>query len=154
HSEVDLRALVVDAVGDAQAAGPDHEWSVDAAESPVVVSGDDARLRQVLANLLANARLHTPAGTAVTARLTKADGRARLDIVDDGPGIDEGLRDRLFERFARGDASRSRRAGSTGLGLAIVRAVVEAQHGTVSVESKPGRTVFTVELPLAAASVG
>jgi two-component system OmpR family sensor kinase len=71
----------------------------------------------------------------------------RVTVTDDGPGIDPAIRATLFERFARGDASRSRRAGSTGLGLAIVRAVVEAHHGTVSVESEPGRTEFAVELP-------
>lgn len=149
HSRVDLRTIVVDAVGDAQAAGPDHEWSVDAPDGAVEVLGDDARLRQVLTNLLGNARVHTPAGTEVTAKLRVRGDRARIDVVDDGPGIEEAVRATMFERFARGDASRSRRAGSTGLGLAIVRAVVEAHHGTVEVESSPGRTVFTVELPLA-----
>ena len=74
---------------------------------------------------------------------------ARITVTDDGPGIDPAVRATLFERFARGDASRSRRAGSTGLGLAIVRAVVEAHHGTVDVRSEPGETAFTVELPLA-----
>lgn len=158
HSRLDLRTVVVDAVGDAQVAGPDHEWSVEVPEGPVEVSGDDARLRQVLANLLANARVHTPAGTAVHVTVTpepgdgEAPGVVRIEVADDGPGIDAEVRDTMFERFARGDASRSRRAGSTGLGLAIVRAVVEAQHGTVSVESEPGRTVFTVELPLAPAA--
>ncbi|MFF2274341.1 sensor histidine kinase [Agromyces sp. NPDC058126] len=152
HGRVDLRAIVVDAVGDAQAAGPDHDWSVDAPDDAVEVSGDDARLRQVLTNLLANARLHTPAGTEVVARLRVDGDRARLEVVDDGPGIDESVRATLFERFARGDASRSRRAGSTGLGLAIVRAVVEAHYGTVEVASEPGRTAFTVELPLATAA--
>lgn len=169
HSRIDVRTIVVDAVGDAQVAGPDHEWSVEVPDAPVEVAGDDARLRQVLTNLLANARVHTPDGTAVhvaveprrgaiaaaraasstTGSAAAGAGTVRITVVDDGPGIDDGVRERLFERFARGDASRSRRAGSTGLGLAIVRAVVEAHHGTVSVESEPGRTAFTVELPLA-----
>jgi two-component system OmpR family sensor kinase len=162
HSRIDVRTIVVDAVGDAQVAGADHEWSVEVPDAPVEVAGDDARLRQVLANLLANARLHTPEGTAVHVTVeprpparsgaaggAPASGSVRITVADDGPGIDDAVRDRLFERFARGDASRSRRAGSTGLGLAIVRAVVEAHHGTVSVESGPGRTAFTVELPLA-----
>ncbi|WP_394554680.1 sensor histidine kinase [Agromyces sp. MMS24-JH15] len=144
---VDLRSLVADAVGDAQVAGPDHEWSV-VADDPVSVTGDEPRLRQVLANLLANARVHTPAGTSVEVRLTRAPDAARIVVVDDGPGIDPEVRDSLFERFVRGDSSRSRRAGSTGLGLAIVQAVVDAHGGEVVVESEPGRTAFTVELPL------
>ncbi|RXZ48464.1 ATP-binding protein, partial [Agromyces binzhouensis] len=73
--------------------------------------------------------------------------RVRVTVTDDGPGIDPAVRATLFERFARGDASRSRRAGSTGLGLAIVKAVVAAHRGTVDVESEPGRTVFAVDLP-------
>lgn len=155
HSRIDVRTVVVDAVGDAQVAGSDHEWSVEVPDAPVEVPGDDARLRQVLTNLLANARVHTPAGTAVHVTVAPEVARSlvRITVADDGPGIDPVVRDTLFERFARGDASRSRRAGSTGLGLAIVRAVVEAHHGTVSVESEPGRTAFTVELPLAPASV-
>ncbi|UIP57646.1 sensor histidine kinase [Agromyces marinus] len=152
---VDLGRLVADAVGDAQVASPDHSWRVDAPASEVVVDGDASRLHQAVANLLANARVHTPEGTEVVVGLsvpTAADGgaeRARITVADDGPGIDEGVRASLFERFVRGDASRSRRAGSTGLGLAIVKGVVEAHGGTVAVESAPGRTVFTLDLPLA-----
>ncbi|QAY72115.1 HAMP domain-containing histidine kinase [Agromyces protaetiae] len=153
HAPVDLGALAADAVADAQAAGPDHDWSVVLPADPVIVDGDEPRLRQVLANLLANARVHTPEGTRVVLGLTVETGStgdvARLTVSDDGPGIDPAVRDRLFERFARGDASRSRRAGSTGLGLAIVRAVVEAHDGTVDIESEPGETVFTVTLRLA-----
>ena len=150
---VDLRQVVVDAVGDAQVAGPDHDWRVAVPDEALTVAGDESRLRQVLANLLANARVHTPEGTKVIVRLqprAATDGaaeRVRVTVTDDGPGIDPEVRATLFERFARGDASRSRRAGSTGLGLAIVRAVVEAHRGTVSVESEPGRTEFTVDLP-------
>jgi two-component system OmpR family sensor kinase len=153
---VDLSAIVRDTVGDAQVASPDHDWRVAIPDAPVIVTGDDARLRQVLANLLANARIHTPEGTNVVVRVgtvpATADGvpaSARVTVTDDGPGIDPDVRSNLFERFARGDASRSRRAGSTGLGLAIVRAVVQAHRGTVDVRSEPGQTVFTVELPLA-----
>ncbi|MEI5583644.1 MULTISPECIES: sensor histidine kinase [unclassified Agromyces] len=152
---VDLRQLVMDAVGDAQVAGPDHDWRVAVPAEPVTVPGDASRLHQVLANLLANARVHTPEGTKVVARLERvtpsdaAGERVRISVTDDGPGIDPDVRATLFERFARGDASRSRRAGSTGLGLAIVRAVVEAHRGTVAVASEPGRTEFTVELPAA-----
>ncbi|MCD2443241.1 HAMP domain-containing histidine kinase [Agromyces sp. SYSU K20354] len=148
HARVDLGALVADAVGDAQVAGPDQDWSVELAEEAVEVSGDRARLHQVIANLLANARIHTPAGTSVRVRLAREGDLATITVADDGPGIDPQVRDTLFERFERGDASRSRRAGGTGLGLAIVKAVVEAHHGSVGVVSESGSTVFTVELPL------
>ena len=145
--EVDLTALVVDAVSDAHAAGPAHRWQVDLPDAPVVVPGDPARLHQVLANLLANVRSHTPDGTTAATRLRAEDGWAVLQVVDDGPGIPAALRPHVFERFARGDASRSRTAGSTGLGLAIVHAIVSAHGGTVEVASEPGRTAFTVRLP-------
>lgn len=146
---VDLSRLLIDAVSDAHAAGPDHEWSLDLPDEPLQVPGDAARLHQVVANLLANARVHTPASTKVTVALTDdAAGHAVVTVSDDGPGIPEDLQPVLFERFARGDSSRSRAAGSTGLGLAIVRAVVVGHGGTVSVESAAGRTTFQVELPL------
>jgi two-component system OmpR family sensor kinase len=145
---VDLSRLIVDAVSDAHIAGPDHSWSLDLPDEPVVVTGDEARLHQVLANLLANARTHTPPGTAVTTSLSvDADGSAVLSVADDGPGIPEWLRPEIFERFARGDSSRSRRGGSTGLGLAIVAAVVKAHHGTIDVHSVKGATEFVVKLP-------
>ncbi|MET7762402.1 HAMP domain-containing sensor histidine kinase [Streptomyces sp. NPDC005393] len=230
-AEVDLSPLVVDAVSDARAVGSDHEWRLELPDEPALVYGDDARLRQVLVNLLANARTHTPAGTIVTARVLwggpqaspyptpypaphgfsygpaaygPAPGSASasasasasgcgsgsgsgsgsrsaaspyaapygspyvmaygartgsfgppqppsylsLEIEDDGPGIPPDLLPHVFERFARGDASRSRAAGSTGLGLAIVHAVVAAHDGKVTVDSVPGRTVFGVHLPV------
>ena len=101
---VDLSRLVVDAVSDAHIAGPEHQWSLDLPDEPVVASGDEARLHQVLANLLANARTHTPAGTSVTTSLTADDaGGAVLTVADDGPGIPEWLQPEIFERFARGD---------------------------------------------------
>ncbi len=149
YAPLDLSPLVVDAVSDAQAAGPGHRWRLDLPVEPMTVRGDAARLPQVLVNLLANARVHTPEGTTVTARVRAADGggAVRLEVVDDGPGIAPELLPHVFERFARGDASRSRAAGSTGLGLALVQAVVTAHGGTVTVESVPGRTVFAVVLP-------
>jgi two-component system OmpR family sensor kinase len=149
HGTVDLVPLLADAVSDAHAAGPDHEWRVDAGDRPVVVTGDANRLHQVVANLLANARVHTPAGTTVTASLTTEGDAAVVTIADDGPGIPDALRPVLFERFARGDGSRSRATGSTGLGLAIVAAVVEAHGGSVGVDGRAGDTRFVVRLPLA-----
>ena len=154
-AEVDLVPLLADAVSDAHAAAPDHDWRVEAGSEPVLVTGDPNRLHQVLANLLANARLHTPAGTLVTATLVVDGDRepreAVVTIADDGPGIPAELLPVLFERFARGDGSRTRATGGTGLGLAIVSAVVEAHGGTVTVTSRPGDTRFVVRLPLAAA---
>ncbi|KAA0095215.1 sensor histidine kinase [Mycolicibacterium sp. P1-18] len=153
---VDVSRLVVDAVSDAHIAGLDHDWALDLPEEPVVVVGDEARLQQVLVNLLANARIHTPAGTAVTTSLSQEGDTAVLTVADGGPGIAADLLPEIFERFARGDSSRSRRggapttsspSGSTGLGLAIVAAVVKAHDGTIDVRSEPGRTEFVVRLP-------
>ncbi|QMU18494.1 HAMP domain-containing histidine kinase [Streptomyces pristinaespiralis] len=194
----DLSPLVVDAVADARAAGPGHAWRLELPSRPAAIRGDAPRIQQVLVNLLANARTHTPPGTTVTARVrltgpAAAPARDRapvsaappvsgpapasaappahgpvpasvappahgpvpavvLEVEDDGPGIPEGLLPHIFERFARGDASRSRQAGSTGLGLAIVHAVVAAHDGAVTVRSAPGRTVFAVTLPAAPAA--
>jgi two-component system OmpR family sensor kinase len=146
---VDLSALVVDAVSDAHAAGPGHRWRLDLPDDAVCVRGDGTRLHQVVANLLGNARVHTPAGTSVCTALTVEGTDAMLTVTDNGPGIPAELQDEVFERFARGDSSRSRAAGSTGLGLAIVAAVVGAHHGSVGVRSRPGETRFTVRLPTA-----
>ena len=147
---VDVTLLLIDALSDAHAAGPGHEWRLDLPEEPVEVIGDAPRLHQVLMNLLANARVHTPEGSTVTAALAvDTDARrAIVTVADDGPGIPEELQSTLFERFARGDSSRNRATGSTGLGLAIVQAVVQAHRGEVTVVSEPGNTVFTVTLPL------
>jgi two-component system, OmpR family, sensor kinase len=147
RGDVDLTRLVLDGVNDAFAAGMDHRWQLDLPDEPVVVPCDAPRLTQVLTNLLANARTHTPAGTTVTVGLARGDGGARLTVVDDGPGIAPDLLPHVFERFARGSVSRSRQTGSTGLGLAIVDAVVAAHGGNVRVHSRPGRTEFAVWLP-------
>jgi two-component system, OmpR family, sensor kinase len=148
---VDLSRLVVDVVSDARVAGADHVWRLELPPEPVTVPGDDARLHQVLANLLSNASTHTPAGTTVTVGLSTSAGVATMRVTDDGPGIPPDLLPDVFERFARGDSSRSRAAGSTGLGLAIVAAVVQAHGGHVTVASRRGRTEFTVRLRTAGA---
>nr|WP_249924716.1 sensor histidine kinase [Streptomyces californicus] len=133
-----------------------HRWRLELPAEPVTVRADPARLQQVLVNLLANARTHTPPGTTVTVSVrppARAGGPVALEVRDDGPGIPAALLPHVFERFARGDASRTRGSdgggatGSTGLGLAIVQAVVTAHGGRVRVESAPRRTVFAVELP-------
>lgn len=144
---VDLSRLVVDVVSDAQVAGQGHVWRLDLPPDPVVVPGDNARLHQVVANLLSNARTHTPPGTTVTVGLSTMGDHATLTVTDNGPGIPPSLLPEVFERFARGDSSRSRAAGSTGLGLAIVAAVAQAHHGRVEVHSRRGWTRFTVQLP-------
>src|SRR4029450_10290679 len=130
---VDLAALLVDAVSDAHAAGPGHGWRLVLPDGAAIVAGDAARLHQVVANLLGNARVHTPPGTDVLVTLAVPDdgaaGTAVVEVTDDGPGIPETLLPEVFERFARGDGSRSRAAGSTGLGLSIVGAGVAGRGG-------------------------
>jgi two-component system OmpR family sensor kinase len=145
---VDLTRLVLDAVADARAAGPGHRWTMELAEEPVTVPGDHDRLHQLLANLLRNARVHTPEGTKVTVRLEVRDDTAELAVLDDGPGVPEELRPAVFDRFTHGGGRRSEGSGGgTGLGLAIVSAVAEAHGGSVSLDSRPGATVFGVRLP-------
>ena len=213
RDEVDLVGILLDTVSDARAAGPDHEWELDLAAldapadlgederddfepEPPLVLGDEARLRQVLVNLLANARVHTPAGSHVITTLSRRTAPVASDapngsgererggrdvssggaaaaaappgeelvitISDDGPGIEAALRGRLFERFARGDASRERRTGSTGLGMSIALAIVVSHGGTLTVDSicagedpvhpQAHGTIFTVALPAAPAA--
>ncbi|MGW0771669.1 HAMP domain-containing sensor histidine kinase [Streptomyces sp. NPDC002676] len=143
----DLVPLVVDTVSDARAAGTDHNWRLELPDEPALVTADAARLQQVLVNLLGNARNHTPPGTTVTARVQRRGPWICVDVEDNGQGIPPDLLPHVFERFARGDSARSRATGSTGLGLAIVQAVAAAHGGAVTVDSAPGRTVFTVHLP-------
>ena len=213
RDEVDLVGILLDTVSDARAAGPDHEWELDLAAldapadlgegerddfepEPPLVLGDEARLRQVLVNLLANARVHTPAGSHVITTLSRRTAPVASDapngsgererggrdvssggaaaaaappeeelvitISDDGPGIEAAVRGRLFERFARGDASRERRTGSTGLGMSIALAIVVSHGGTLTVDSicagedpvhpQAHGTIFTVALPAAPAA--
>jgi len=147
----DLTEIVLNATSDARVAGPDHTWTLSLPEEPVYGIGDRYRLHQVLANLLANARTHTPSGTTVQTAVRVEDDQAVITVTDNGPGIAPELQSQVFERFTRADTSRVRREGgsSTGLGLAIVAAVVAGHHGRASVDSEPGRTVFTIAIPLA-----
>lgn len=147
YGTVDLTQLAIEAVGDARPAGRDHAWVIDVAEEPITIAGDESRLHQVVANLLANARAHTPAGTTVTVSTARDGAEAVLRVHDDGPGVDPAIAGELFERFSRADRSRARQTGGTGLGLSIARAIVEAHHGSISVTSVPGDTVFEVRLP-------
>jgi two-component system, OmpR family, sensor kinase len=148
RTSLDLTRLVLEAVNDARAAAPDHRWKLDLPEEVVTVTGDPERLHQVLANLLANAKTHTPPGTTVTIRIRVAALSVDVSVVDDGPGIPEELQPRLFDRFTRGDTSRSRAHGSSGLGLAIAHSIVNSHGGTLTVRSSQGEgTTFTMRLP-------
>jgi two-component system OmpR family sensor kinase len=149
---VDLRQVVLDAAADHHALGDSHPLTVEAAD-PVMVVGDESGLRQVVGNLLANARTHTPVGTPVRLSLRTDDGqdtRAVLQVADDGPGIPAEQLGRVFERFHRGDPSRSRDTGGTGLGLSIVAALAAAHGGTAeAANGQSGGTTFTIRLPRA-----
>ncbi|MEH3089732.1 MAG: ATP-binding protein [Microbacterium arborescens] len=154
YGTVDLTALAVDSVADAQAAGPDHAWRLDVGDEPVVVAADATRITQVVANLLANARVHTPAGTTISTSVRVEEGIAVLAVHDDGPGIDPAVADEIFERFSRADRSRARQTGGTGLGLSIARAIVAAHGGSLTVDSEPGSTTFELRLTARPADPG
>ena len=144
--DVDLAELVITAVNDAAVAAPAQHFSTHVPDEPVWVRGDRAKLHQAVANLLSNARMHTPDGTTVTTSVT-AGSAVCLTVVDDGPGIDAGLLPHLFERFVRADKSRSRQSGNSGLGLAITASIVEAHGGSIGADSGDGTTTFTIRLP-------
>src|SRR6202020_2739058 len=170
---VDMTRLGIDVTRDPRVARPGHRWVLELPDDPVLVSGDEHRLHQVLANVLSNAGKHTPDGATVTVRVGDALPDALPDagsapdaqtvrrgalpapprlvvvVTHHGPGIPPDLLPDLFERFTRADTARSRTtsASSTGLGLAIVDAVVAAHGGAVLVTSRPGRTSFAIALP-------
>ncbi|MDT5030901.1 MAG: two-component system, OmpR family, sensor kinase [Actinoplanes sp.] len=152
---VELPVLALDAVQAAQAVAPDRTIELDVRDQPerLIAWGDDARLRQVIGNLMTNALVHTPPEAAVTLRLSSESGnRAVLEIADTGPGLSEQQRQHVFERFYRADEARTRnterQATGTGLGLAIVAAIVRAHHGSVHVLSEAGKgATFRVTLP-------
>ncbi|MHB8274599.1 MAG: sensor histidine kinase [Dermatophilaceae bacterium] len=150
QEDVDLSRLAIEVTSDARVAGPDHQWSLDLPDEPLVVRGDEHRLHQVLANLLSNARTHTPTGTSIVVRLASdehADHQVQLSVSDDGPGIPKELQANIFERFVRADDSRSRAIGSTGLGLSIAHAVVKAHGGSLTMISDKSGTEFRIALP-------
>ncbi len=172
RDSVDLAGVIRDSIADATVAdttvtGPEHDWVLVEASTPIRVTGDATRLHQVVANLLANARQHTPPGTTVTVTSSVEGTDALVQVSDTGPGIDAELLPRIYQRFVRADGSRARPSGttapsassghsassgrpaSTGLGLSIVAGVIEAHGGTVGVRSKPGETVFWFRMPLA-----
>ena len=145
---VDIAQIVRDALSDAYVTSPEHEWGAEGVEEPVLIAGDGSAIHQVVGNLLANARVHTPPGTSVEVRVKQSSDKTVVQVEDSGPGIPRDARKKLFERFARGDSSRARSSGSTGLGLSIVDTIVKAHGGSVGLTSKPGQTVFTVTLPV------
>lgn len=170
---VELGPVLSDAFGDAQTIGTDHTWKFEQTSEQIQIIADPVKIHQMVANLLANARVHTPSGSTVTLRLLKehelsshenvenasisdvpsatedeiGDPIAVIEVEDNGPGISAEFQQKMFQRFARGDSSRSRRTGSTGLGLSIVHAIAGAHDGVVELTSVPGRTVFRISVP-------
>lgn len=150
HNRVDLLALASDAVHDAQAIDPGRTITMKVLDGPGTpeVLGDEARIRQVLSNLIANALQHTPESADVTVRVGTDGDDAVLEVADKGPGMSEQDASRVFERFYRTDSSRARASGGTGLGLSIVESLVRAHGGVVSVTTAPGEgCCFRVTLP-------
>ena len=146
---VNISELVTDSVESARAAGPGHPITVDAGEE-IYALGDANRIYQVIANLLANARVHTPVGTKIDVKVSQSETETLISVSDNGPGLSDVDRERIFERFYRVDPSRVRNGQEgTGLGLSIVDAVMRAHSGHVSVDSKLGvGTTFTLHFPL------
>jgi two-component system OmpR family sensor kinase len=154
RTAVDLTTVASDAAHDARVVQPDRPIDVQFT-GPVVVDGDEARLRQVAANLLSNALEHTPPRTPVHVRVAIEGDQAVLEVIDEGPGLDETQASKVFDRFFRIDPARSRDNGGAGLGLSIVAAIAEAHGGSVAVETSPGAGAhFIVRVPIAAPREG
>ncbi|SER77665.1 two-component system, OmpR family, sensor kinase [Propionibacterium cyclohexanicum] len=148
-TRVDLVEIVLNAVSDARVASRDHHWLLDVPDEPAMALADRDQMHQVVANLLSNARKHTPAGTTVTTSVRIEGEDALISVEDDGPGVPPEIRDHVFERFARADAARTHdEEGSTGLGLAIVAAVMAAHGGSARVDSHEGYSCFTLRIPV------
>lgn len=141
RESVDITRLAVEVVDDARLLAPDHHWALDVGDEPVEIVGDERSLRQVITNLVSNARLHTPTGTTVRVSVRPHE----FAVADDGPGFDDV--DHALERFSRGDPSRTTASASTGLGLSIVDAIVREHGGTLAITSEPGATRVVVRLP-------
>ena len=144
---VDLQAIARDAVSDAHAVAPQRDISLDS-PGPVIVAGDDTRLRQALGNLVRNALVHTPPETPIEVAVGAENGVARVTVSDHGPGLGADDANRVFEPFYRADPSRSRDSGGVGLGLSIVAAVAGAHGGQATARETPGGgATFELELP-------
>ena len=148
---VDINKVVEDAVISARAAGPEHPVTVNSSSDELFTLGDEVRIYQVVANLLANARAHTPIGTPITVSVTSSNAGVEISVADKGPGLSSEDQKRIFERFYRADSSRVRTGpDGSGLGLSIVDAVMRAHGGSVSVQSTPGEgATFTLVFPRA-----
>ncbi len=144
---VELLPLVEAVVADATMRGSEHHFRLDVPDSPVDLDADPEALVQVLTNLVQNARAHTPAGTEVIVRVSADDQAVRIEVEDNGPGVDPEVLPGIFERFRKHHSARVRKPGSTGLGLSIAHTIVTAHYGSLTVESEPGRTVFEVRIP-------
>ncbi|HVC04383.1 MAG TPA: HAMP domain-containing sensor histidine kinase [Candidatus Acidoferrales bacterium] len=148
RAPVDLASMINDAVSDARAADPERSV-IARISAPMIVTGDDLRLRQAVANLVRNALVHTPAGSPVEVTLQSVNAHAEIDVIDHGPGVPEAQRQQIFERFHRADPLRSRDQGGSGLGLSIAAAVVKAHGGSIGVQDTPGGgATFRIELPV------
>jgi two-component system, OmpR family, sensor kinase len=144
---VDLAQIATDAAADTRAIAPDRAIEVDA-NGPALISGDPQQLRQVAANLLRNALVHTPAGTPIDVTVTSDDADATLVVRDHGPGLPAGDSEQLFQRFWRSEGGRARGRGGAGLGLAIVNEIVTAHGGSVAADNADdGGARFTVRVP-------
>lgn len=147
--DTDLVVILRAAADASQAIDSGHPIALEAPDA-LMLKGDPQALRRMVDNLLGNVRAHTPPGTPTTLCVRAEPGQAVLEVADEGPGLPADLAPHAFERFARGDASRSRAAGGSGLGLAIVEAIAAAHGGIVRLDNAPGRgATFTVTLPLA-----
>jgi two-component system OmpR family sensor kinase len=146
---VDMTHLINEVVASAEAAGPNHPITIVMPDEETYVLGDSMRVHQAIANLLANARTHTSAGSAITVTLAQNEAETTVEVADDGPGLSMANQSRIFERFFRADPSRARTGGEgSGLGLAIVSAVMQAHHGSVTVNSQLGQGCrFTLHFP-------
>ncbi len=146
---VDMNTVIADAVASARAAGPEHPVMLNVPDEEIFMLGDETRIHQVVANLLANARAHTSVGTPITVSMTADESTVRVSVADKGPGMSEEDQQRIFERFYRADSSRARTGEEgSGLGLSIVDAVMKGHGGSVTVESKIGEgSTFTLQFP-------
>ncbi len=147
---VNIRSAVEEVVASARAAGPEHPISISIPDGDIYILGDGNRVHQVIANLLANARTHTPVGTSISVVVTQDDNGTSISVTDKGPGLSNQDQERIFERFFRADPSRTRTTDEgSGLGLSIVDAVMRAHGGRVSVTSKLGEgATFTLFFPV------
>jgi two-component system OmpR family sensor kinase len=151
NDPVDLNTLITEVIASARAAGPNHPIELRMGSEEIFVLGDSQRIHQVLANLLANARTHTPSGTKIIISAEQGISETSVEVSDNGPGLSESDQERIFERFYRADPARVRNTNSantndgSGLGLSIVDAVMKAHGGYVSVKSKLGQgSTFTL----------